>query len=237
MKNVLLLSFLSASFIFPVTSLANSITFTDAEDSHIEWSGGILSHTVNFGSSNLIETANNGIFDTYGLIKFENIFGLETNQLSTDLIIASAELHLWMQRETDYFPNTINLYQLTKDWDESTVTGSSYGGLLSNTTGATIDYYYKESDNNSVLPQEIVFNVTASLLGWQSGISNFGWGIESSKLNAVNYFFSSESDTGFTPYLLVNYESAGEPVPEPATMLLFGTGVIGFAGLIRRKKK
>jgi hypothetical protein len=29
----------------------------------------------------------------------------------------------------------------------------------------------------------------------------------------------------------------GDPVPEPATMMLFGTGIIGLAGVIRRRRK
>lgn len=43
-----------------------------------------------------------------------------------------------------------------------------------------------------------------------------------------------ESDSGFATG---NYNGGGSPVPEPTTMLLFGTGLVGLAGVARRKKK
>ncbi|AGF77000.1 PEP-CTERM putative exosortase interaction domain-containing protein [Desulfocapsa sulfexigens DSM 10523] len=231
---IILLIWISALF-FPAFSYADLITFAEADDSHIEWTGGILQHTTNYGSSTEIQTANNGIFDTYGLIKFDNIFGSGPDQLSTDATITSAELHLWMSRESAAFNNIINLYQLTKDWDEQTVTGTNYGGLFSNTTGTAIDVYNSAVPGGT--PQELIFDVMDSLLDWQSadGVTNFGWGIESQTLHAVNYFYSNDSDGDYIPYLILDYET--DPVPEPATMLLFGTGIAGLVGSTIRKKK
>ncbi len=234
MNRIIVLFVWISVLLIPTFSYALLITFTGPEDSHIEWTGGILQHTVNYGSSIEIKTANNGIFDTYGLIKFDDIFGAGSSQLSIDVNITSAELHLWLKRESDAFTNTINLYQLTKDWDELTVTGTDYGGLHANTTGSAIDVY--NSSTPGGVPQELIFDVMPSLLDWQSvdGVTNFGWGIESQTLHAVNYFYSNDSGGSYTPYLVLNYEATS--VPEPATILLIGTGLARLVGLRIRKK-
>ncbi len=241
MNRTITVSILASVLLAPTFSCAGLFTFTEAADSHIEWTHGILGHHGNYGSSTRIRTANNGIFDTYGLIKFDDIFGSTLGQVPSGETIASAELHLWISRETssNYFPNKINLYQLITDWDESTVTGTNYGGLydgaIDNTTGTPIATY--NATDPLGVPQEIIFDVTTSLLNWQTvaGDTNFGWGIESVNLHNVNYFYSSESGGDFTPYLVVN--TATSSVPEPTTMLLFGTGLFGLFGSRLRKKK
>lgn len=234
MKKNLFVTLLLLLNFFSTVCLAESITFDQAEDSYFEYTGGILSHTNNNGNSTEIRTANNGIFDTYGLIKFVDIFGAASNQISMDTAIISAELHLWMSRESAAFPNVINIYHLVNDWNESTVTGNSYGGNIFN--GFLVDSYSKQSDDNASLPLEIVFDVTSSLISWQpNGDSqNWGWSIQSQTLHAVNYFHSSESGGDYTPFLVLNYDS-NSPVPEPATMLLFGIGLLGIAGISRKK--
>jgi hypothetical protein len=238
MKQKIALIVLSLLLLIPASSFGFSVTFTDAEDSHIQWTGGILEHNTNYGNSKVIETANNGIFDTYGLIKFQNIFGSALDQISASSVITSAELHIWMSRESDYFPNTIKLYQLTKDWDELTVTGTNYGGLLNNVSGRAIDSYYKSADDEAVLPMKLIFDVKNSLLSWQNfgGITNFGWGIESVKLNAVNYFHSSDSGGDFVPSLTVNYETINF-VPEPSTFMLLGSALVGISWFGCKRKK
>jgi len=92
MNRIIVLSVWISILLTPTFSYALLITFTEAEDSHIEWTGGILQHNNNYGSSIEIQTANNGIFDTYGLIKFDNIFGSGPDQISIDTNITSARM-------------------------------------------------------------------------------------------------------------------------------------------------
>jgi hypothetical protein len=61
------------------------------------------------------------------------------------------------------------------------------------------------------------------------------------RTSLTNYFASNNitgySVDNFTIDKISHIGEFGSPVPEPATMLLFGTGIVGLVGAYRRKKK
>ena len=82
-------------------------------------------------------------------------------------------------------------------------------------------------------------NVTGTVSDWYTGgRSNYGWVADftgsSDDGQSVDFNSSELAETSylFRPKLTITYE----PIPEPATLLLVATGVLGGFGLLKRRK-
>lgn len=91
-------------------------------------------------------------------------------------------------------------------------------------------FYYVVDDPNSVTTFNLDNFLDVFSFGWNNGdpLHVTVAGLECDSLTLVNSTFFLDYDNGTAP---------NAPVPEPATLILLGTGLLGAAGLHRRNRK
>ncbi|QDV63423.1 DNRLRE domain-containing protein [Crateriforma conspicua] len=186
------------------------VTLALIEDTYIDGSTILGGNNDNHGSSTAFSASRNAHLWSDTLIRPVDVFGSGPSQVGINDVIHRAQLHVWLDLSWGNPTNTFSLYQLNSDWSESTVTSNSYGRVTHNATGGPIDTLAGPTTNPYSTDTEYVFDVTISLQDWQSGGSNFGWGLTAT--GARNEFFSSESNnTSRRPSLVIDASAVPEP--------------------------
>ena len=209
-KIVLLLFFLST---FPLTAFAGSYTIYISEGGWVD-SG---------QPDTIVSIPNPGLYVfNFGGVEHISYLKFDLSSINDKEFITSLKLYSRMGSLSQYdFPFYVDIYHVSEDdWQENTLTWNNQPGfkkLLG--TGLFIDpspftvwdlsgYNYKPDTNDNILSLAMVIPDNPPI---RTGVA-----------------FSSYWD-----YLEV--ESARPPVPEPSTMLLLGSGLIGLAGYGRKK--
>jgi hypothetical protein len=140
--------------------------------------------------------------------------------------ITSAKLYLYEYAGGGTAPFSISTFSASNLWSEANFTSSSapsYSGLPIITPITTATNAWKELD---------VTSLASAFAGNQ-----FSLALTGGSSYPIQYFYSDEYTTNpsFRPYLDVIGRSAS--VPEPMTMILFGLGLVGIAGIKSKLKK
>ena len=136
---------------------------------------------------------------TFGLIRFDDIFGTDAGQIPPDAIIQSATLTYYVYDTGDL----ADVNEVMIDWSED-VTYNGFGG----DAGVQVDEYGVSVGSGSGATSAQSIDVTASLAVWASAPSgNHGWIFRPTGGGGVDVRSSEYATVGQRPSLTVEYSN------------------------------
>ncbi|MBS1212542.1 MAG: hypothetical protein H6R26_1159, partial [Proteobacteria bacterium] len=194
-KSALLASLICCGLAAPSV---NALTLPVQDDTYADAS---LPSKVQGGSANIKVSRNKR-----GFVRFD------LDALPRDAVITHAYLRMWVNAVSNTKPGVLEIFQVTGDWKEPSLTQASTPMVNPIRAGAVV--IYPENKGHYVSAE-----ITQLVQDWQAGngIENFGLSLVPTSQSSVDVAFDSKESTGTSHPMEIEVSFEGPQGPKGAT--------------------